>query len=60
MDYLQVSIDSVIAELLAENRKMVLEVATLRAGVSDISAKCGNINNEIYGNADTSPTEESK
>lgn len=51
------STESVIAELLAENRKMALEAATLRAGIADISMKCDNINAEIYGNI---VTEESK
>ena len=58
MQYLQIQTTDLITELISENRKMALEAATLRAGISDIKNKCAKLDSEIHGNPTTQSSEE--
>lgn len=45
----EVSLESIINDILGENRKLALEAATLRAAIADIKAQADALSQQING-----------
>lgn len=58
MDNFNVSVEAIIQEIMAENRKLVLEAATLRAAISEMTKQSDELSEQINnGNLQPAITE---
>jgi hypothetical protein len=58
MDTFEVPVQALIDDLMAENRKLVLEASTLRAAVNEIRRQNGENVRKLNGGAEASTSSE--
>ena len=49
MENFNISVEAIIQEIMAENRKLVLEAATLRAAISEITRQSDELSEVVNG-----------
>lgn len=60
MENFEIPVQSVINELINENRRLVLEASTLRAAIVETRARAEELSSAVNGNSVKLETEEEK